>query len=595
MMYFIFAFLLIFSIILTGKSSNLVNYENNLIVNHNNILENGNIKHSDGIRNQDKGKNTKSEWWKNGIIYQIYPRSFKDTTGNGLGDLRGVIEKIPYLKYLGIDTVWLNPIHPSAGIDSGYDIIDYRNIDELFGSMDDYDELIEQLHNNGIKILLDFVPNHTSDQHEWFVKSVQNIEPYSDYYVWVDAKYVNGTRQVPNNWISIMKNSMWEWNEQRQQYYLHQFYKEQPDLNYKNPLVQKEIKDVMRFWLDKGVDGFRIDAFGCLYERQDLKDAPSIPKIPEKQQRIGYTKCLDESYDEIKSWRVVLDEYKKINSETKIMTVEIYGDMDLLKKCFGNTTHPGAHFVLNFCLGGLAHHPAKSFVHNLNESLFKSTPGAWPSWVIGNHDIGHPTTTFGEEMIDGIHMVQLLLPGTPVVYMGDELGMTNTYLRNDQSPNDINNIFLRERGRTPFQWDSTAQAGFSNKTITWLPVNPNYVTRNVEYEKSATKSHLKIFKALVNLRKLEVFCTGNVEFYEVSKYVFAFSRSNSILRSYFVILNLGSEIEIINLRKIKRLLPYKMKVRISSLNAEQYTGEIIRTDSFTLRPNAALVLESSFF
>ncbi|XP_026814535.1 maltase A3-like isoform X1 [Rhopalosiphum maidis] len=538
-----------------------------------------------------KKNKKKLDWWQTCIIYEIYPRSFKDSTGTGVGDLRGIIEKIPYLKYLGVCAVWLTPIYPSPGIDMGYDISEYRGINEIMGTMEDFNELKNKLHENGIKIILDMVPNHTSDEHEWFIKSVQRKEPYTDYYVWADAIYVNGSRQVPNNWMSIFGNSMWEWNEKRQQYYLHQFYKQQPDLNFWNPLVRKDIKDMLRFWLDKGVDGFRMDAITHLHERQDLLDAPILNDG--KIEKAGYTQALDECFYEVNDWRSLLDEYKKKDGQTRFMTIESYLNNTYTMKFYGNETNIGAHFPLNICLLRLTHRSAKEYVEIITEWISNLPSGAWSSWLIGNHDTHRATSKFGLELIDGIHMLQMLLPGTPVIYMGDELGMTNTYLRDDQILNK--QLFIRrEAGRTPFQWDSSPQAGFSNKTKTWLPINPNYVTVNVKSERNAKRSHLKIFKEIENLRKLEIFCTGNLELYEISEYVFAFSRSNTSSKTYFIVINLGSELENINLQKFKKSLFPKLVVKISSLYAEQNNGDIVSAKSFTLRPSAALVLESFF-
>ncbi|XP_050058521.1 maltase 2-like [Aphis gossypii] len=541
----------------------------------------------------NKKNKKKLDWWQTCLIYEICPRSFKDSTGTGMGDLRGIIEKIPYLKYLGVCAVWLTPIYPSPGVDMGYDITDYRGIDEIMGTMEDFEELKNKLHENGIKIILDIVPNHTSDKHEWFIKSVQREEPYTDYYVWVDAKYVNGTRQVPNNWMAVFGNTMWEWNEIRQQYYLHQFFTQQPDLNFWNPLVRKDIKDVLRFWLDKGVDGFRMDAVPYIYERQDFLDSPILNDGT--LEIIDYTQGLDECFYEVNDWRYLLDEYKKKDGKTRFMAIETYLKFKYSKKFYGNETNPGAHFPLNSCFFSPKHLPAKEYVDRLTE-LFSNLPtGAWLSWIIGNHDAQRATSRYGLELIDGMHMIQLLLPtGTPVVYMGDELGMTNTYLRNDQRLDKYRN-YDRETGRTPFQWDSSPQAGFSNKTKTWLPVNPNYVTLNVESEMAARRSHLKIFKEIANLRELEVFRTGNVELYEISEYVFAFSRSINFFKTYFIVINLGSEMENINLKKFKKSLSPKMIVKISSLYAEQSNGDIVSAKSFTLRPSAALVLESIFY
>ncbi|KAF0752121.1 maltase A3-like isoform X1, partial [Aphis craccivora] len=524
----------------------------------------------------NKKNKTKLDWWQTCLIYEIFPRSFKDSTGTGMGDLRGIIEKIPYLKYLGVCAIWLTPICPSPGVDMGYDITDYRAIDEIMGTMEDFEELKNKLHKNGIKIILDIE------------------EPYTDYYVWVDAKYVNGTRQVPNNWMAIFGNTMWEWNEIRQQYYLHQFYKQQPDLNFWNPLVLQGIKDILRFWLDKGVDEFRIDAVPHLFERLDLLDVPVLSNET-RLDKVGYSEGLDECFSEVYDWRSLLDEYKKKDGQTRLMAIETYLEFKYTKRFYGNETKPGAHFPLTVCFILSNHLSAKQYVDMLTELLSNLPTGAWLSWIIGNHDAQRATFRYGLELIDGLHMIQLLLPsGTPIVYMADELGMTNTYLRDDQRF-DKTRDYDRETGRTPFQWDSSPQAGFSNKTKTWMPINKNYVTLNVKSEMAARRSHLKIFKEIVNLRELEIFRTGNLEFYEISKYVFAFSRSDNFFKTYFIVINLGSELENINLKKFKKILSPKMIVKMSSLYAEQNNGDIVSAKSFTLRPLAALVLESIFY
>lgn len=315
--------------------------------------------------------------------------------------------------------------------------------------------------------------------------------------------------------------------------------------------------------------------------------------------QFGYTYGLDECFYEVNDWRSLLEEYKKKDNQTKICLIETYLDLKYTMKYYGNETNLGAHLPLNLCLANLHHRSAKEYVEKLTEWMSNLPSGAWSSWSIGNHDMTpRATSRFGLELIDGIHMLILLLPGTPVVYMSDELGMTDTYLRYDQLIENMSKSFskeVRETIRTPFQWDSSPQAGFSNKTKTWLPVNPNYVTLNVEFEQNASRSHLKIFKEIVNLRQLEIFREGDVQFYEISEYVFAFSRSNKFLKTYFIVINLGSELEHINLRKFNKRLSSKLTVKISSLFAEQNNGDVVSAKSFILRPSAALVLESSFY
>jgi glycosidase len=365
-----------------------INYLQNL---ENEIIEDIMESISNKIKNDDflsKKNKTNLDWWQTGVIYEIYPRSFMDSTGNGIGDLRGIINRIPYLKYLGVCAIWLTPIYPSPGVDLGYDITDFRGIDKVMGTMEDLEELITKLHDNGIKLILDIVPNHTSDKHEWFVKSVQSIEPYTDYYIWVDAKYVNGTRQVPNNWLSVFGNSMWEWNETRQKYFLHQFYKEQPDLNFWNPLVRDEIKEILRFWLDKGVDGFRIDANDHLYERHDLSDAPILDDG--KPETFGYIRAVDESFYEAYDWRSLLDEYNKKDGKIRILVTETYLNLYSMKY-YGNETKRGSHFPLNTCLGNLNHQPAKKYVETLTEWISNLPSGAWSSWAVNYKKIYNNT------------------------------------------------------------------------------------------------------------------------------------------------------------------------------------------------------------
>ncbi|RXG54050.1 Maltase A1 [Armadillidium vulgare] len=282
----------------------------------------------------------------------IYPRSFYDSDGDGVGDIKGITEKSDYLVDLGVEMIWLNPVLKSPMKDFGYDISDFRAIDPIFGTMEDYENMLKEMHSKNIKVIFDFVPNHTSDQHEWFIKSVQNDPKYKDYYVWKDPKGYNSTGAPipPNNWVSIFRFSAWEWSEERKQFYLHKFLKEQPDLNYRNPEVVKEMNDVIRFWLDKGVDGFRVDAIQNLVEDVSFADEPPAansgitdPTLEGYYNHI-YTLNQPETIDVIRGWHEVLESYKD-----RFMTLEVYDeDVKEIMKFYGNETNPVSDFPFNF-------------------------------------------------------------------------------------------------------------------------------------------------------------------------------------------------------------------------------------------------------
>ncbi|XKL60499.1 hypothetical protein PGB90_007556 [Kerria lacca] len=422
-------------------------------------------------------KKIKLDWWQTEVIYQIYPRSFKDSNADGIGDLRGIREKLSYIKNLGVGAIWLSPIYSSPMVDFGYDISNYREIDPIFGSMEDFEDLLKSARKHGIKVLLDFVPNHTSSQHEWFIKSIKKIPPYTDYYVWKDAKYINGIRHPPNNWLSAFGKSAWQWNKERGQYYLHQFSIEQPDLDYRNPVVYEEMKlkgkNIIIYWLDKGVDGFRIDAINFIYENISYLDEPRsyAPLVgPEEYEYLNhiYSQNQPETYKLTVDWRSVLNKYSKKGS-TRFMMSEAYASIDTVMKFYGTRRKPGSHFPFNFLLlDDINAECNASFIHDTIEKWYKKLPKyGWSNWVIGNHDNSRPASRFGHYLIDGMHMLQMLLPGTAVVYNGDELGMEDTFIRWDQTvdPRALYagplryKFVTRDPERSPFQWDDTENAG----------------------------------------------------------------------------------------------------------------------------------------
>ncbi|XP_025411887.1 maltase A1-like [Sipha flava] len=551
----------------------------------------------------------KPEWWQTDIIYQIYVRSFKDSNGDGIGDLNGVTEKVDYFKSINVGAIWLSPIFKSPQDDFGYDISNYKMIDPLFGTMADFDRLRDAFHNNGIKVILDFVPNHTSDEHPWFTKSVDRMEPYTNYYVWKDAKYdKDGNRIPPNNWLGVFNSGpAWEWNEKRQQYYYHAFQVKQPDLNYRNPMVVEEIKNTILYWLGRGVDGFRFDAVNYLYEREDLEDEPksNYPGAYDTDySSLIHTNTLDqpETYQMVHLWRELFEEYSISEKTPNFFMVECYSPLNYTMLYYGNTTHPGAHFPFNFLfINSFNKQSDANQVYDMIKSWMLNMPeGKWANWVLGNHDNSRVGTRTHPLLVDGLHMMQMLLPGTPITYYADELGVDDTYVRWNQTvdPAGLNvgplryTQFSRDPERSPFPWDDSRNAGFTNATETWLPVNPEYWHENM-VELSKHKSHLRTYRQLSRLRQSPTIVKGDLHIYVLSKWVFGFSRSFYDHTTFFVVVNFGSILEVIDLRAARPTLPEILKVKVSSVNSGYVTGNLLKSHSITLRPKASLVLSTT--
>lgn len=449
--------------------------------------------------------NKSSNWWKHGVIYQIYPRSFMDSNADGIGDLEGITKKLDYLAELGVDAIWMSPIFPSPMKDFGYDISDYVGIHEMFGDMDAFDQLLEEAHNRNLRVLLDYVPNHCSDLHEWFQEARSSRDnPKRDWFIWKDP---NPDGSPPNNWESLFGGSAWEWDEKTEQYYLHVFLKEQPDINWRNPEAVEAMHNVLRFWLDKGVDGFRMDAIVACSKHPDFPDHPAAPKdsffrsFGLTQEPIYYWNYPD-VHDIIRGLRKVLDSYgddRVMMGETAVFNpvtlAEYYGkDLDEF------------HIPFNFL----------TLLHPWNAEGMKATikayyaalpEGATPDFVLGNHDFHRLATRFGPKNHRSAAMLQLTLHGMPVIYQGDELGMEDTIIPFDrlQDPIGIAQPELnigRDPERTPMQWDDTANAGFSPEGVkTWLPVAENYKQVNVASMQKDAASTLNLYQSLLQLRR----------------------------------------------------------------------------------------------
>ena len=446
-------------------------------------------------------------WWQREIVYQIYPRSFKDSNADGVGDLNGIIEKLDYLNdgspnSLGVGAIWLSPFQRSPMADFGYDVSDYCDVDPLFGTLADFDRLVSEAHKRGMKIIIDYVPNHTSDQHPWFIESRSSRDnPKRDWYIWRDPK----AGGPPNNWGSFFGGPAWTLDETTGQYYLHQFVKEQPELNWRNPEVRKAMMDVLRFWMRRGVDGFRMDVVGLLIKDKDLRDNPpdpnASPNLPANdihgRQLHLYTEDQDEIHDIIKEIRRTLNEFPD-----RVGIGELWGPMDRWVKYYGENGDE-LHLPFNF---RLMWQPwsAKAMRASVDEMEAALPPHAWPNYVLGNHDQWRMATRFGglaQARVAG--MLLLTLRGTPTFYYGDEIGLENGVIPPEkiQDPQGINLGAERTRDvcRTPMQWDASPHAGFST-VEPWLPVTADYTARNVAVEAQSSASMLSFFRRLFWLR-----------------------------------------------------------------------------------------------
>jgi alpha-glucosidase len=534
------------------------------------------------------------DWWKTAVFYQIYPRSFKDSDGDGIGDLNGITEKLDHLQDIGVQGVWLSPIFKSPMADFGYDISDFKSIDPLFGTMEDFDRLLEKAKSLDVKLIMDFVPNHSSDEHEWFVQSVQNENKYADYYVWNDGRRDGSNIYPPNNWQSVFGGPAWEWNEDRQQFYLHQFDPKQPDLNYNNPDVVAEMKDVLRFWLDKGVDGFRVDAIPFLFE---------VPVDGRPDWETSAPQNLPETYDMVVQWRVIMDERTQVDNRTKVLMIEAYGTLDDVMKYYGTPSAPGGHFPFNFQFITDVHYDppppssAQDISSILNEYLDRMTDGRTSNWVLGNHDQHRVASRFTPELVDGMNFIGQLLPGVGVTYYGEEIGMEDTYITWEQcvDPQGINagpDGYLdktRDLERTPFQWDTTTSAGFSVNENTWLPVNENYIVLNLEAQKVAEKSHYKVYKQLTNLRKNPSIQRGETKVAALSDRVLAFTRTLVGEDSYVVVVNFGNALETVNVKQTFSNVADVLTMQIVCINSGHVAGDTVSSSAVQVGPLEAYV------
>jgi alpha-glucosidase len=480
---------------------------------------------------------TAYSWWQNGIVYQIYPRSFADSNDDGVGDLRGILSKLDYLVSLGIDAIWISPIYPSPMADFGYDVADYTGIHPVFGSMTDMQEILRAAHARGIKVILDFVPNHTSSEHPWFVEARSSrTNAKRDWYLWKDAK-PDGS--PPNNWLSVFGGSAWTWDHETEQYYYHAFLKEQPDLNWRHPEVRRAMYAAMRFWLEQGVDGFRVDVLWHLIKDAEWRDNPPNPDylpsdVPYSSLLAAYSTDQPEVQEIVSEMRALTNEYSD-----RVLIGEIYLPIRRLVAYYG-TAGNGAHLPFNFQLISLPWN-ARQISAAISEYEGTLPPDAWPNWVLGNHDQPRVASRIGLAQARVAAILLLTLRGTPTLYYGDELGMRDAVIfpEDIRDPQGKNIGVSRDPARTPMQWNGSLHAGFS-RAAPWLPVGHDYEHCNVEQQTEAPDSMLTLYRRLIALRREEVALS-------VGSYIPVVTHGNVLAylreaegRRWLIALNLGS-------------------------------------------------------
>jgi len=549
----------------------------------------------------------KRNWWKEAVAYQVYPRSFNDSNGDGIGDLPGLIEKLDYLENLGIDVIWLSPMYPSPNDDNGYDISDYKGIMSEFGTMNDFDQLLSSIHQRGMKLILDLVVNHTSDEHPWFIESKSSkTNEKRDWYIWADPK-PDGSE--PNNWESIFNGSTWEFDESTKQYYFHLFSKKQPDLNWENPDVRQAVFEMMNWWFEKGIDGFRVDAITHIKKNFEAGDLP----VPDGK-KFAPAFDVDMNQPGIQEW---LQEMKdKSLSRYDIMTV---GEAN------GVTPHDAEEWVgeengkfnmifqfehLGLWSTGDTKFDVKSYKQVLNRWQKQLENVGWNALFIENHDQPRRVSTWGDdknywyESATSHATAYFLQQGTPFIYQGQEIGMTNYPFESIESFNDVAvkteyqivkkeggdvNQLLdkykmenRDNARTPMQWNNSINAGFTTGKP-WFHVNPNYTEINVKQQLNDKFSILSYYKALIQLKKSDlIYIYGKFNMVDAeNKQVFAYTRTfknNTVL----IVANLTNEVSELN-------LPFELDISSVDIKLHNYHLNDINLDH--IKPYESFVVE----
>ncbi len=536
-----------------------------------------------------------SQWWQTGVIYQVYPRSFQDTDGDGVGDLKGITARLDYLLGLGVDAVWISPVYPSPMADFGYDVADYTGVDPLFGTLADFDALLAAAHGKGLRVILDFVPNHTSDRHPWFLASRSSREdPQRDWYVWHEPAPPAGlddarpvSERYPNNWTSHFGGPAWAWDETTGQFYLHSFLEQQPDLNWRNPAVRAAMFDAMRFWLDRGVDGFRMDVLWLLIKDEQFRDNPPNPAYQPNMQDSAKTLPIHNAdqpgtHAIVREMRTLMDAYgptlPPIGSggppdpqiqvtarSNRVLIGEIYLPLtELVQYYYGRPAQTGgteehspqqpelggANLPFNFSLIQTEWTAAAlAGIITRYEGLLP--PGAWPNYVLGNHDQPRLASRMGARQARAAAMLLLTLRGTPTLYYGDELGMEDVPIAPDQvrdpaEKNEPGKGRGRDPERSPMLWVDAPNAGFCPPAAEpWLPLMADWPTRNAGTQRTEPKSMLTLYRRLLALRRRhDTLHAGGIAEVRAEGSLLRFRRTGlpgGQSTDFQVLLNLGTE------------------------------------------------------
>lgn len=541
-------------------------------------------------------------WWKNGVIYQIYPRSFKDSNGDGIGDLRGITQKLDYLNdgtpnSLGIEAIWISPFYKSPMRDFGYDISDYRDVDPMFGTLDDFKELLSEAHKRNIHIIIDMVLNHTSDEHPWFIESRKSRDnPKADWYIWHSGKNAKQGRngelipgKRPNNWFAQfeLKNAWW-YEPARKQFYLGTFTKHQPELNWRNEELRAEMFNLARYWLDMGVDGFRLDVINWFIKDDQFRSNPLSLKSVDLQEHI-YDRNRPETIEICQQLRKITDSYPK-----RMMIGEVFTDNAKIASDYCGDGTNALHMAFNF---NFLYQPwnAKKIYKSIIKWYDSLKGDAWPNFTFSNHDNLRHCYRYRKngETLDRCKVAAALLitlRGTPFIYYGEEIGMTGGHLKKKDIKDPLSyktypiKKFCRDLARTPMQWDGTSYSGFSTDKP-WMTVDSNYIKNNVEIQSHEEDSLLNFYKALIWLRKDHTALqSGSIKFYEeYLPNILTFEREDRV-EKILVILNFSY-------KQIAFKIPISLNEKLHVIFGSHRESELLNSLEVTLRPYEVLVLE----
>ncbi|XP_033217513.1 maltase A3-like [Belonocnema kinseyi] len=557
------------------------------------------------------------EWWKTALVYQIWPRAFQDSDGDGEGDLQGIIQRLDYIKDIGVDAIWINPIYKSPLVDSGYDITDHNSIHPLFGNDNDIDALIEEAHERDLKVILDIVPNHSSIEHLWFNLSRAEVDPYDDFYIWAKGT-VNefGEKVEPNHWVSVYEKerngSAWTLDLIRGEWYYHKFHKSQPDLNLRNEEVIEKLLETLDFWLEKGVDGFCFSAVSYYYEDKDLLDEFNFEEDDDGHEQESETENENENknknetnttYENIEllyKFREHVDNWVEENNSTSKLLIAASDDPDeILISYYGNESHAGIlPFNFRFITTINSSSNAQDIKNTIDEWVSLLPENATTNWVLTNHDSSRTPTRLSLGEMDVFQILTLLLPGQAFTYYGEEISMIDSQIPCNETidPMGCKNsedkfaYISRDPARTPMQWNSSTSAGFSTNEETFLPVNPSFEDNNVESQLADPYSNINIYKKVASLRKGNpVFSHGGYELKNLNENrVLVLKRFLEDYPTYIVVINLDASNDTLDLTSLYPELEDNFQVVISTdydINTTEIEG------SFSISGNEAVVLK----